>query len=110
MTPVAPLFSVGLEHYLSVAAILLAIGIYGVLTRRNVIGVLMSIELIFNAVNINLVAFNHYVHPQNLWGQGYAIFIIAIAAAEAVVGLALVLAIYRNVRSVNVDNINLLKG
>ncbi len=99
-----------LEHYLCVAAILLAIGIYGVLARRNVICVLKSIELIFNAVNINLVAFNHYMHPQNLWGQGYAIFVIAVAAAEAVVGLALVLAIYRNLRSVNLENMNLLKG
>ncbi len=101
---------VTLQHYLCIAAILLAIGIYGVLTRRNVIGVLMSIELIFNAVNINLVAFNHFLHPQNLWGQGFAIFVIAVAAAEAVVGLALVLAIYRNLRSVNLENMNLLKG
>lgn len=104
------MLEITLAHYLTVAAILLAIGIYGVLTRRNIIGILMSIEIIFNAVNINLVAFNHYMHPQNLWGQGFAIFVITIAAAEAVVGLALVLAIYRNVRTVYVDRMNLLKG
>lgn len=101
---------IGLHHYLVVAAILLGIGIFGVLTRRNIIGILMSIELIFNAVNINLVAFNHYLHGSNLWGQGFAIFVITLAAAEAVVGLALVLAIYRNLKTVYVDKMNILKG
>ncbi len=104
------MYTVGLNHYLALAAVLFVIGIFGVLTRRNIIGVLMSIELIFNAVNINLVAFNHFMHGGNLWGQGFAVFIIALAAAEAVVGLALVLAIYRNMRSVYVEDMNLLKG
>ena len=101
---------VSLHHYLIVSSILFAIGIYGVLARRNMIGVLMSVEIIFNATNINLVAFNHYLHGGNLWGQGFAIFVIALAAAEAVVGLALGLAIYRNLKSVYVDRMNLMKG
>ena len=99
-----------LNHYLTLSAILLVIGIFGVLTRRNVIGILMSIEIIFNAANINLVALNHYLHGNRLWGQGFAVFVITLAAAEAVVGLALVLAIFRNTRSVYVENMNILKG
>ncbi len=99
-----------LHPYLIVSAFLLIIGIYGVLTRRNIIGILMSIELIFNSVNINLVAFNHFLYGGNLYGQGITIFVIAVAAAEAVVGLSLVLAIYRNIKSVYVENMNILKG
>ncbi len=99
-----------LHHYLVVSAILLVIGIYGVLTRRNIIGVLMSIELIFNSVNINLVAVNHFLYGGELWGQGFAIFVIGLAAAEAVVGLSLVLAIYKNIKTVYVENMNVLKG
>jgi NADH:ubiquinone oxidoreductase subunit K len=101
---------IGLHHYLIVSAILFVIGIYGVLTRRNIIGILMSIEIIFNAANINLAAFNHYLHPQQLWGQGFVIFVITLAAAEAVVGLSLVLAIYKNFKTVYVERMNLLKG
>ena len=101
---------IGLSHYLILSAILLGIGIFGVLTRRNIIGILMSVELIFNATNINLVAFNHFAHGGNLWGQGFAIFIITLAAAEAVVGLALVLAIYRNLKTTYVEQMNILKG
>ena len=102
--------SVGLGHYVALSAILLGIGIFGVLSRRNIIGVLMSIELIFNAVNINLVAFNHFLNGGDLWGQGFAIFVITLAAAEAVVGLALVLAIYRNLKTTYVERMNILKG
>lgn len=102
--------TISLHHYLVVAAVLLAIGIYGVLTRRNIIGILMSIEIIFNSVNINMVAFNHYLYGDRLWGQGFAIFVITLAAAEAVVGLALVLAIYRNLKTVYVEQMNILKG
>jgi len=102
--------NIGLSHYLVLGAILFAIGIFGVLTRRNIIGILMSIELIFNATNINLVAFNHFVHGGSLTGQGFAVFVITLAAAEAVVGLALVLAIYRNLRTSYVEKMNLLKG
>jgi NADH:ubiquinone oxidoreductase subunit K len=96
-------------QYLALAAILFAIGIFGVLTRRNAIGILMSLELMFNAANINLVAFNKYAGPDNLAGQIFALFIIVIAAAEAVVGLAIVLLLYRNWRGVQIDRINIMK-
>src|SRR4051812_26400067 len=99
-----------LYHFVALSAIVFSIGIYGVLTRRNILGVLMSIELMFNAANIALVAFNHFAHPGNLWGQGFVLFVITIAAAEAVVGLSLVLAIYRNLKSVYTENMNLLHG
>ncbi len=96
-------------QYLALATILFAIGIFGVLTRRNAIGILMSLELMFNAVNINLVAFNKFIGPDNLTGQIFAIFIIVIAAAEATVGLAIVLLLYRNWRGIDIDNINIMK-
>ncbi|MCC6963794.1 MAG: NADH-quinone oxidoreductase subunit NuoK [candidate division Zixibacteria bacterium] len=99
----------GLGHYLSLAAILFGIGFFGALTRRNAIGLLMSIELMFNSVNINLVAFNRYITPSDFTGQVFAVFTIVIAAAEVTVGLAIVLLIYRNFRDVFVDNINLMK-
>jgi NADH:ubiquinone oxidoreductase subunit K len=86
-----------LYNCLVLSGIIFSIGIYGVLTRRNILAILMSIELMFNAANIALVAFNHYLHPNNLWGQGFVLFVITVAAAEAVVGLSIVLAIYRNV-------------
>ena len=96
-------------QYLALAAVLFAIGIFGVLTRRNAIGILMSLELMFNAVNINLVAFNKFIAPDNLTGQIFAIFVIVIAAAEAVVGLALVLLLYRNWQGIDMDQINIMK-
>ncbi len=99
-----------LHHYLTLSAILFGIGIYGVLSRRNVLGILMSIELMFNAANINLIAFNHFLHPHQLWGQGFVIFVMTLAAAEAVVGLSLVLAIYRNIKSVYTEKLNILHG
>ena len=95
--------------YLAVAAVLFSIGLFGVLTRRNLIGILMSLELMFNAVNINLVAFNKFVWPGELVGQLFSIFIIVVAAAEAVVGLAIVLLIYRNWQGVETDNVNVMK-
>lgn len=100
---------IGLGHYLSLAAILFGIGLYGVLTRRNAIGLLMAIELMFNSVNINLVAFNRFITPSDFTGQIFAIFTIVIAAAEVTVGLAIVMLIYRNFRDIFVDNINLMK-
>lgn len=99
-----------LYHFLALSGILFAIGIYGVLSRRNILGIFISIELMFNAVNINLAAFNHYLYPDRVWGQGFVLFVITIAAAEAVVGLSLVLAIYRNIRSVYTENMNILHG
>jgi len=100
---------VGLIHFLALGAVLFSIGIYGALTRRNAIGVLMSIELMFNAVNINFVAFAKFVSPVAITGQVFTVFVIAIAAAEATVGLAIVLVIYRNFREIFVDRINLMK-
>jgi NADH:ubiquinone oxidoreductase subunit K len=102
--------TLSLHHYLMLSAILFGIGIYGVLSRRNVLGILMSIELMFNAANINLVAFNHFLHPERVWGQGIVIFVMTLAAAEAVVGLSLVLAIYRNIKSVYAEKLNILHG
>ena len=93
-------------HYLVVAAALFAIGTVGVLTRRNVVIVLMSIELILNAVNLNLVAFSRLY---GLHGQVFSIFVIADAAAEAAVGLGILIAFFRNKETVNADEIDLLK-
>lgn len=100
---------VSLSWYLIVAAALFCIGFYGVLSRRNVIDILMSIELMLNAVNINLIAFWRYLSPEALTGQIFVIFTITVAAAEAAVGLALIIAIYRNHDTVIVEDINLLK-
>lgn len=99
-----------LHHVLILSAVLFAIGIYGVLSRRNMLGILMSIELMFNAATINFVAFNRFLHPDQPWGQGFVIFIMTLAAAEAVVGLSLVLMIYRNVKSVYAEKLSLLHG
>ncbi len=97
-----------LNQFLFFAAVLFSIGVYGVLTRKNAVLMLMSIELILNAVNINLVAFGAY--NQDIAGQVFALFIIAVAAAEVGVGLAIVLLIYRNRRSIDVTEADLLKG
>ncbi len=100
----------GLTGYLVVSAVLFSVGLFGAIARRNVLGILIGIELMFNAANINFVAFNRYLHPGQPWGQGFALFIIALAAAEAVVGLALVLAVYRNFKTVLSENLTMLKG
>lgn len=102
--------SVGIGHFLVLSSMLFAIGLFGVLARRNILGILMAIELMFNAAALNFIAFNRMVHTGVAWGQGFAIFIIALAAAEAVVGLALVLAIYRGTKNVFIERMNLLKG
>ena len=102
--------TLSLSHYLFFSAALFAIGIFGALTRRNVIGILMSVELIFNAANVNFVAFNRFLHPAGVVGQTFTIFTITVAAAEIVVGLALVLAIYKKVSTVYAEDYNLLKG
>ena len=98
-----------MHYYLYLAAILFSIGLYGVLTRRNVIGILISLELMFNAANINFVAFNRYVMSEPLLGQLFSIFIVVVAAAEATVGLAIVLLIYRNWRGIDTDNFSVMK-
>jgi NADH-quinone oxidoreductase subunit K len=98
-----------LHWYLLVAAALFAMGLYGVLARRNAVAILMSIELMLNAVNINLVAFWRYRAPESVSGQVFAIVVFAVAAAEAAVGLALIISIYRNRQTVIAEDINLLK-
>jgi NADH-quinone oxidoreductase subunit K len=100
---------ISLQSYLIIGAILFSLGLIGVLTRRNAVSVLMALELIFNAANINFVAFARYSDPQ-LSGQVIAIFVIILAAAEAAVALAIVLNIYRNRDTVNVDEVDELKG
>ena len=97
-----------LNQFLLLAAILFCIGVYGVLARRNGVMVLMSIELILNAVNINLVAFGAI--QGNLDGHVFALFVVAVAAAEVAVGLALVLMIYRNRKSIDVEELDALRG
>jgi len=101
--------SLGLEHYLVLAAILFSIGLYGALAKRNAIIILMCIELMLNAVNITMVAFSRYVVPALLTGQIFAIFIIVVAAAEVAVGVAIILAIYRGLESIDATKIDLLK-
>lgn len=94
-------------HYLVLAAVVFSIGVIGVLTRRNILIILMSIELMLNAVNLNLVAFSD--HLQDLGGQVFAIFVITVAAAEAAVGLGIIIALFRNKETVNVDEVDLMK-
>ncbi len=101
--------TLGLEHYLILSAVLFTIGLYGALTKRNAVIILMCIELMLNAVNITLVAFSRFVAPALLTGQVFAIFVMVVAAAEVAVGLAIILAIYRGLTDIDVTRINLLK-
>lgn len=98
-----------LAWILTLAAFLFSVGVYGVLARKNAVLVLMSIELMLNSVNINLVAFNAYFRDELAIGQIFSLFVITVAAAEVGVGLAIVLLIFRNRKSVNVDEVDLLK-
>ena len=97
-----------LNQFLVLAAALFCIGVYGVLARRHGVLVLMSVELMLNAVNLNLIAFSAYLHQVS--GQVFALFVITIAAAEVGVGLAIVLLIYRNLRSPDLDQVDQLRG
>ena len=101
--------SLPVSAYLTLALILFCIGLYGALTKKNTVIVLISIELMLNAVNINLVAFSKYGMNPGITGQVFAIFSMAIAAAEAAVGLAILIALYRNRRTVNVDEMDTMK-
>jgi NADH:ubiquinone oxidoreductase subunit K len=92
-----------------VAALLFALGLFAVVTRRNSVTILMGVELMLNAANINLVAFNKYAAPAAMQGQVFALIVITLAACEAAVGLALVLAAYRTLETVYVDEINIMK-
>ena len=103
------MLEIGLGHYLTVAAILFTLGIFGIfLNRKNVIIILMSIELMLLAVNINLVAFS--AHLQDLVGQVFAMFVLVVAAAEAAIGLAILVVYFRNRGSIEVEDINMMKG
>jgi len=103
------MFTIGLGHYLSVSAILFTLGIFGIfLNRKNVIVILMSVELILLSVNLNLVAFS--AHLADLTGQIFAMFILTVAAAEAAIGLAIVVIYFRNRGSIEVEDISTLKG
>ena len=99
---------ISLTHYLILSAILFTIGVAGVLMRRNIIIILLSIELMLTAVNLNFIAFSHYM--QNPVGQVFVFFVMTVAAAETALGLAIVIALFRNLETVNVDEINQMKG
>ena len=98
-----------LTHYLVLSAIIFCLGLWGIITRRNAVSILLSTELMLNAVNINLVAFSRYVTPVSLTGQIFALFVITIAAAEAAVGLAIVMNLYRTVKDIDLSSIHLMK-
>jgi NADH:ubiquinone oxidoreductase subunit K len=98
-----------LSWYLIFAAILFAVGLYGALARRNALAILMAIEIMLNAVNLNLVAFWRYIAPEFVSGQAFALIVFAVAASEAAVGLALIISIYRRRHTVAVEEINMMK-
>lgn len=102
----------GIEHYLILSGILFCIGLFGALAKRNAVAILMAIEIMLNAVNIALVAFSRYLVPDVvvLTGHVFAIFVMTVAAAEAAVGLAIIISIYRSHRSVDVEQMDLMKG
>lgn len=100
---------VPLNWYLILATVLFAIGLYGTLSRKNAVGILMGIELMLNAVNINLIAFWRFITPHLLTGQIFAVFVITVAASEVAIGLALILAIYRQKKTIDVEKFDLLK-
>jgi NADH:ubiquinone oxidoreductase subunit K len=98
-----------LTYFLILAAIMFFIGVYGFLTRRNLITILMSVELILNSVNINFVALNRYLYPHKLEGFFFTLFIIAVAASEAAVVIAIIINIYRRFTTINVEDVNVMK-
>ncbi len=98
---------VPLSYYLTLGAVLFVIGVVGVLIRKNIIIILLSIELMLNATNINFVAFSHYL--QDITGQVFVFFVMTVAAAEVAIGLAIIIALYRNRSTINVEDINLMK-
>ncbi|NNC96069.1 MAG: NADH-quinone oxidoreductase subunit NuoK [Chitinophagales bacterium] len=98
-----------LTHWLTLSTLLFFIGVYGFLTRSNLITILISIELILNAVNINLLAFNKYLYPEALEGHFFSLFVIAVAASEAAVAVAIFINLYRNINTVEVEEVNKMK-
>jgi NADH:ubiquinone oxidoreductase subunit K len=105
-----PGWHVGLGHYLILGALLFAMGLFAVVTRRHAVAVLLGLELMLNSANLNLVAFNYYLQPAAVSGQVFALMVIALAACEAAVGLALILALYRNIGAMAPDEVDELKG
>ena len=101
--------AIPLEYYLILAAVMFFTGVYGFLTRRNLITILMSVELILNSVNINFLAFNRYLFPGKLEGHFFSLFVIAVAASEAAVAIAIIINIYRRFTTINVEDVNSLK-
>jgi NADH-quinone oxidoreductase subunit K len=99
-----------LEFFLVTSTLMFFIGIYGFITRENIITILMSIELILNSVNINFLAFNRYLYPGQLEGHFFSLFVIAVAAAEAAVAIAIIINIYRRFKSIEVDNVDEMKN
>ena len=106
--PHAEVIDVGLRHFLVLAAILFSLGAITIVARKNAVGMLMGVELILNSANVNLVAFSHYT-TGHIGGQVFALFVIVIAAAEAAIALAIVLAIYQNSGSINASDANLMR-
>ena len=98
-----------LQFFLILATIMFFVGIFGFLTRRNLITILMSVELILNSVNINFMAFNRYLYPDKMDGMFFSIFVIAVAAAEAAVAIAIIINIYRRFTTINVEDVNEMK-
>ena len=100
---------ISLSNYLVLAAVLFSIGLFGVITKRNAIAILMGIELMLNAVNINLVAFSRFIEPSDVVGQIFAVFTIVVAAAEVAVGLAIIIALARARQTIDAEELHLLK-
>ncbi len=105
----AAILTLSLQHYLVLSAVLFCIGLFGVMTQRNVIKVIMCLEIMLNAVNIALIAFSQYITPVALTGQIFAIFVMVVAAAEVAVGIAIIFSVYRNRETVDMENFNILK-
>ncbi|HRY34058.1 MAG TPA: NADH-quinone oxidoreductase subunit NuoK [Bacteroidales bacterium] len=103
------LYGIRLEYFLILATLMFFVGIYGFLTRRNLITMLMSVELILNAVNIQFVAFNRYLFPDKLEGHFFSLIVVAVAAAEAAVAIAIIINIYRHFTSINVEDVDEMK-
>ncbi len=100
---------ISLQDVLIVSTLMFFSGVYGFLTRRNLITMLMSVELMLNAVNINFVAFNYFLHPENMQGMFFALFVVVIAAAEASVAIAIIIGIYRRFKSINIEDVSKMK-
>lgn len=100
---------IGIEQFMILSTLMFFIGVYGFLVRKNLITMLMSVELILNAVNINFVAFNKFYYPQNLQGHFFAMFVIAIAATEVAVAIAIIISLYRKIRTIDVEEVDEMK-